>query len=457
MKNFIGNLLILTVFAISANAQNIKVVSTDFGDDLSTKLGEERYNIDSLVITGNLGHTAFPVICDCVRNGKLTGIDMSQCNVENDSIPENGLMVTMQAHQVNEHCIKGLKLPRNLRAIGKHGLGHLHVSTLEIPSTLRVIDDKAFDFCWHISGTLDIPEGVESLGREAFYDWYSIENVKFPSSLKRIGYMSFSGLTSVNELKFNDGLEEIGDNAFERGLYNIKEIRIPESVTTIGKYAFYGEKYLDLVVLPSNLPNLTEGVFCDCFICDIVWPSNLETMEPYSIDNFTGRNLFLPEGLKEIKDNVFQNVDMASTITLPSTFEQIGANVFVNTSHLKAFYAKNPLPPILPVNTSIENSEWWFNNLPADAILYVPVGSAQLYRECVAFKKFRNITETTDFPTSINGIDQQSKTYNRQNDIYTLDGKKAGTEIKSLKEGVYLMNGKKCYIPSGCTAYSGKL
>ena len=442
-EKFINIMFILVAFAVSTNAQNIKTVNMEFSDDLSTKLGEDRYNIDSLVITGNLSHTAFPVICDCVRKGKLTGIDMSQCNVENDSIPENGLMVTMQAHQVNEHCIKGLKLPRNLRAIGKHGLGHLHVSTLEIPSSLRVIDDNAFDFCWHVSGTLVIPEGVETLGREAFYDWYSIESVKFPSSLRKIGYMSFSGLTSVNELKFNDGLEEIGNNAFERGLYNIKEIRIPESVTTIGKYAFYGEKYLDTVVLPSNLQNLAEGVFSDCFINNIVWPSHLEVMEPYCIDNFTGSCLYLPEGLKEIKDNVLQNVDLANTITLPLSLGQIGANVFAKTSHLKALYAKNPIPPILPVNITSLNCDWWFNNLPADATLYVPIGSANLYRECVAFKNFKNIIETNDFPTSIDNVEQQVKDAKSMNYVYTIDGKSVGTNVKSGKKGIYLINGKK--------------
>lgn len=430
----------MAMMMASANAQNIKTVAADWGDDFGAKLGDDRYDIDSLVITGNLSHKAFPVIVDCVRNGKLTGIDMSKCTVEDDSIPDDGLMVSQHAHLVDEHCIKGLTLPQNLRAIGNHGLGHLHVNVLDLPSTLRIINNKAFDFCQHVCGTLNFPEEVETLGREAFYDWYNIENVTFPKSLKKIGYMTFSGLTSVKELNLNDGLEEIGEAAFERGLYDVKEIRIPESVTSVGKSAFYGEKYLDLVILPPNLNTLEESVFGDCSIKEIVWPYNLETMESHSIDDFTGSSLFLPEGLKEIKDNVLQYVDNATTISLPSSLESIGGNVFGRTPSLKALYAKNPIPPVLPVNVG-QDEKLWFNNLPVDAVLYVPVGSAAAYRDCVAFSKFRNIVETTDFPTS---IDEVKTTVEVNADtIYSLDGRLAGKDLKSLEKGIYVVKGRK--------------
>lgn len=440
MKKIISSLFLMAMMMTSANAQNIKTVAADWGDDFAAKLGDDRYDIDSLVITGNLDHMAFPVIVDCVRNGKLTGIDMSKCTVEDDSIPDNGLMVSLHAHLVDEHCIKGLTLPQNLRAVGDHGLGHLHVNTLNLPSTLRIIDNKAFDFCQHVRGTLVIPEGVETLGREAFYDWYSIESVTFPKSLRKIGYMTFSGLTSVKELNLNDGLEEIGEAAFERGLYDVKEIRIPESVTSIGKSAFYGEKYLDLVVLPPSLNTLKESVFGDCSVKEIVWPYNLETMESHSIDDFTGSSLFLPEGLKDIKDNVLQYVDNATTILLPSSLESIGGNVFGRTPSLKSLYAKNPIPPVLPVNVG-QDEKLWFNNLPADAVLYVPVGSAAAYRDCVAFSKFSKIVETADFPTS---IDEVKTTVGVNADtIYSLDGRLAGKNLKSLEKGIYIVKGRK--------------
>lgn len=423
----------------SVNAQNIKTVTAEFGDDFAAKLGDSRYDIDTLVITGNLSHKAFPIIVDCVKNGKLTGIDMSKCNVEDDSIPDNGLMVSLHAHLGDEHCIKVLTLPQNLRAVGDHGLGHLHVYKLNLPSTLRIIDSKAFDFCQHVSGTLDIPEGVEKLGREAFYDWYSIENVTFPKSLRKIGYMAFSGLTSVKELNLNEGLEEIGDAAFERGLYDIKEIRIPTSVAAIGKSAFYGEKNLDLVVLPPNLNTLEERVFGDCSIKEIAWPHNLEIMESHSIDDFTGSSLFLPEGLREIKDNVFQSVDNATVISLPSSLECIGGNVFGSASSLKALYAKNPIPPVLPVNV-VQNENLWFGNLPADAVLYVPVGSAAVYRNCVAFSKFIKIIETNDFPSSIDEV--KTSVAVKGNAVYTIDGKLTGKNIKPLCKGIYINKGK---------------
>ena len=81
MKKLITSILSLSMFTLAASSQNIKEIRVDYGEDISAALGDGKYEIDSLVITGNISHSAFSAIRDCIENGRLTGIDMLGCRV----------------------------------------------------------------------------------------------------------------------------------------------------------------------------------------------------------------------------------------------------------------------------------------------------------------------------------------------------------------------------------------
>ena len=59
-----------------------------------------------------------------------------------------------------------------------------------------------------------IPDGVRSIGREAFAGNTAITSVSFPSSLTKIDYGAFRGCTALKSVDIPDGVSEIGDSAF---------------------------------------------------------------------------------------------------------------------------------------------------------------------------------------------------------------------------------------------------
>lgn len=77
---------------------------------------------------------------------------------------------------------------------------------------------------------------VTEIGQGAFSGYTNITDVEFPDSLTTIGVGAFSG-SSITSVEFPYNLETIGDNAFE-GCYGIETVNIPDSVATIGNYAF---------------------------------------------------------------------------------------------------------------------------------------------------------------------------------------------------------------------------
>ncbi len=84
-----------------------------------------------------------------------------------------------------------------------------------------------------------VPDGVTTIGNEAFRDCANLTIITIP-----------------------DGVTTIGDRAFFR-CKNLKSIALPDSVKKIGKRAFWSCENLEEASLPRNV-ELGRGVFSDC-------------------------------------------------------------------------------------------------------------------------------------------------------------------------------------------------
>ena len=131
-----------------------------------------------------------------------------------------------------------------------------------IPEGVTSIGAEAFSGCSSLASVV-IPKGVTSIGNWAFYDCSSLTSVVIPEGVTSIGIRAFCGCTSLTSIVIPEGVTYIGWEAFY-GCSSLASIVIPEGVTSIGERAFYDCSSLTSVVIPESVTSIDKEAFEGC-------------------------------------------------------------------------------------------------------------------------------------------------------------------------------------------------
>ena len=131
---------------------------------------------------------------------------------------------------------------------------------------------------------IDIPNGVESIGSDAFIYCEKLISVTIPESVIQIDSTPFrycKDLTNIiidesntNYKMENNCLIEIVSNTVLQGL-NVSSITVPETVKRIGMYAFDGCEKLISITLPEGLTSIDSSAFARTSLTSITVPSTV--------------------------------------------------------------------------------------------------------------------------------------------------------------------------------------
>ena len=123
------------------------------------------------------------------------------------------------------------------------------MENVTIGSGVKTIGQDAFRGCTGLT-EITIPDSVTSIGQWAFDGCTSLENVTIGSGVKTIGSYAFRGCTGLTSVDLKN-VTTIGEEAFG-GCTGLTEITIPDSVTSIDSDAFDGCTGLTSITVDSG-------------------------------------------------------------------------------------------------------------------------------------------------------------------------------------------------------------
>ena len=108
-------------------------------------------------------------------------------------------------------------------------------------------------------------------------------------------------------IEFEGKFTRIPDGAFKDTKINSNTIEIPETVTSIGSYAFANTPICGSLIIPNSVTEIKEGAFENC--------RNLNSLK-------------LPSNLKRIESLVFKSCGFSGSLTIPNSVTEIGHHTF---------------------------------------------------------------------------------------------------------------------------------
>lgn len=167
-----------------------------------------------------------------------------------------------------------------------------------------------------------------------------LKQVILPENLSSIGSYAFSQCVNLSTIDIPEMVRTIEYGAFQDS--GLVEIDIPEGTAFINSSVFYECDKLSSVTIPDSVRGIGTSAFAKCSnLTSIKIPANVNVIET---DAFRGcsklESIILPDKITEISSHTFRDCESLKSITIPAGVTAIGSQAFENCAGLKDVYYK---------------------------------------------------------------------------------------------------------------------
>lgn len=318
-------------------------------------------------------------------NGDITMIGkwaFDRCfNLKSIIIPDGVVLIDSYAFNVCS-SLTNVTIPDSVIMINFWGFAHCtSLTNIIIPDSVTTIEERAFLNCESLKD-VTIGNNVTWIGDEAFCSCHSLTSITIPNSVTTIGESVFNFCDNLKEFKgkfiSDDGRCLIIDGILKAfAPAGLTEYTIPNSVTSIGDFAFYCCNNLTSVTIPDSVTTIGESAF--------------------AANGFTSSSLTtitIPDSVTSIGSYAFVLCDNLKSVTIGKSITTIGDGVFSDCYRLSIVYCKAINPPLM-----LDMDKDWgvfFANASGRKI-FVPRGSVDSYKRAKGWSNYASDIVGYDF------------------------------------------------------------
>ena len=266
----------------------------------------------------------------------------------------------------------------SVTSIEEEGLAYSDYDTIIIPNKVTTIGDYAFRWCSNLK-CVTFSSSVTTIGTELFVScakmsavnvasdntaFSSVDGVLFnkdkttliycpraktgaytiPNSVTTIGDFAFSFCQGLTSITIPNSVTTIGSSTFEY-CHGLTSITIPNSVTNIGNKAFSNCKNLASVTMSKSITSISEELFLGCGLTSFEIPSgvtSIEQMAFYACGELT--SLIIPNTVTTIKNGSIRRCRKLESIIIPISVTTISPFAFSENDLLTIYCEAEPTP-----------------------------------------------------------------------------------------------------------------
>ena len=253
----------------------------------------------------------------------------------------------------NRSYVKTVEISNGVASIGSYAFFNCSgLTSVTIPNSVTSIGNEAFWGCTGLT-SVTIPNSVTSIEFGAFGDCSGLTSVTIPNSVTSIGNYAFTRCSGLTSITIPNSVTSIGNWTFS-GCSGLTSVTIPNSVTSIGESAFSGCSGLTSITIPNSVTSIGNGAFEYCsgltsvHITDIAaWCKisfNYQDSNPLCyahhlfMDGKEITDLVIPNSVTSIAFCAFYGCSGLTSVTIPNSVTSIGYGAFDRCSGLTSVH-----------------------------------------------------------------------------------------------------------------------
>ncbi|MCD8203408.1 MAG: leucine-rich repeat domain-containing protein, partial [Prevotella sp.] len=321
---------------------NITTVTIEEGSALSSignSVFYDCFKLESINLPSSISSLGTHIFYNC-KALTTVGDNFGSLNLTNKAIPEYTFWNCQVLGSVGE--TPTIAIPTDVETIGEGAFGYCEaITVITIPSTVTSIGSSAFRDCIELVTVNGLESTIiESISGYVFYNCTKLKSIELPEGVTSIGLNAFMSCTSLENINIPSTVTSIGNQSFDN-CTSLKSISIPQNLITIDTRAFYGCSSVDSLYYDDirNDVRINEDAFTGC--------SSLEKLtigeDVQKIMSEFGQLKALVKLYYEAKDaempdgytsSVFADCEKFTTLTIRENVESFDKYTFANCGTL---------------------------------------------------------------------------------------------------------------------------